>query len=1043
MKLAVKLELAFVIGALFLIATGANAQRQMEKLGRGVVAINKGDGQVYVGWRMLGTDTNSIAFNLYRSTGGGMAVKLNTSLITNTTDYLDTGVDTNQSNAYLVRPVMDGVEQAASAAFTLPANAPANPYLSFPLQIPLGGTTPDGTNYIYSANDCSVGDLDGDGEYEIILKWDPSNSKDNSQSGYTGNVYLDAYKLDGTRLWRIDLGRNIRAGAHYTQFIVYDLDGDGRAEVACKTAPGTVDGQGNNVIMPGDDPNADYRNSSGYILSGPEYLTIFNGQTGAALVTTNYIAPRGTVSDWGDSYGNRVDRFLACAAYLDGQRPSLVMCRGYYTGSGGVGKTVLAAWDWRNGQLTQRWIFNANPSTNSAYLGQGNHNLSVGDVDGDGKDEIVYGACAIDHNGTGLYTTGWGHGDAMHLSDMDPDRPGLEVWDVHETPNPTCGGGEFRDAKTGALIFGLPGTRDTGRGLAAHIDPGYRGFQMWSSASDGVYDIHGTRISTNKPSTNFVVWWDADLCRELLDASNAAGTSPKLDKWTGNGVTRVMSIYNYGAASNNGTKANPCLTGDILGDWREEMVFRSSDSTKLMIFSTTVPATNRFYTFMHDPQYRLSIAWQNVAYNQPPHTSFYVGTGMAAPPTPNIYLVGATPLPAAPSGLTATAASTSQINLTWTDNSTNETGFLIERSPDSVTFTQGVSVVSNVTTYSDTGLVGGTTYYYRVRAYNDSVNSEFSNIATATTRNCTYLLSATNGTHNARAGSGTFNVTTGSGCSWSAVSDASWLHTTSSGTGNGTVGYTVDDNLGVARSGAITVQGQTFTVNQACTILATIGNIPVVAPGSALAFTAVTFDPGGDALSYLWSFGDGTTSTETNPPHVFSNCGPHTVTLTMNEAGGPINTNFMVSVACPFSEPVRLTMKSNFAPGKLESATLSARLDLPLGLDVTNRHATLDIGGVAIPFTLNAKGKGVNGSSTLTVSHKGAATSTVWQVSVKFGKGDWDAEWLDDGLANETVKNKPITVPVLLYFDSDPPESFFAERSLLYKATAGKSGSAH
>jgi len=866
MKLSAKIELVFMIGAILLIATGANAQRQMEKLGRGVVAINKGDGQVYVGWRMLGTDTNSIAFNLYRSTGGGRAVKLNTSLITNTTDYLDTGVDTNQSNAYLVKPVIDGVEQAPSAAFTLPANAPANPYLLFPLQIPLGGTTPDGTNYTYSANDCSVGDLDGDGEYEIVLKWDPSNSKDNSQSGYTGNVYLDAYKLDGSRLWRIDLGKNIRAGAHYTQFIVYDLDGEGRAEVACKTAPGTVDGQGNNVIMPGDDPNADYRNSSGYILSGPEYLTIFNGKTGAALVTTNYIPPRGTVSDWGDSYGNRVDRFLACVAYLDGQRPSLVMCRGYYTGSGGAGKTVLAAWDWRNGQLTQRWIFNANPSTNSAYLGQGNHNLSVGDVDGDGKDEIVYGACAIDHDGTGLYTTGLGHGDAMHLSDMDPDRPGLEVWDVHETPNPICGGGEFRDAKTGALIFGLPGTRDTGRGLAAHIDPGYRGFQMWSSASDGVYDIHGTRISTNKPSTNFVVWWDADLCRELLDASNAAGTSPKLDKWTGNGVTRVMSIYNYGAASNNGTKANPSLTGDILGDWREEMVFRSSDSTKLMIFSTTIPATNRFYTFMHDPQYRLSIAWQNVAYNQPPHTSFYVGTGMAAPPTPNIY---------------------------------------------------------------------------------------------------------------------------------------------------------------------------------AGTILATIGNIPVVAPGSALAFTAVTFDPGGDALSYLWNFGDGTTSTETNPPHAFSNCGPHTVTLTMNEAGGPINTNFIVSVACPFSEPVRLTMKSNFAPGKLESATLSAQLDLPLGLDVTNRHATLDIGGVAIPFTLNAKGKGVIGSSTLKVSHKGAATSTVWQVSVKFGKGDWDTEWLDDGLANETVKNKQITVPVLLYFDSDPPESFFAERSLLYKATAGKSGSAN
>jgi rhamnogalacturonan endolyase len=635
MKQKTKLTIAIVVGMILFFTPSIQAKRYMERLGRGVVAVRTGSSQVYVGWRMLGTDPNDIAFNLYCSTGGGTADKLNSSPIAQSTNWVDNGVDLSQSNSYFVRPVLDGQELAPSTPFTLPANAPVRQYILIPLQIPAGGTTPDGVSYTYSANDASVGDLDGDGEYEIVLKWDPSNSKDNASSGYTGNVYLDAYELDGTRLWRINLGINIRAGAHYTQFMVYDLDSDGRAEVACKTAPGTVDGQGNYVILPGDNPNADYRNSSGRILSGPEYLTIFDGLTGAELFTTNYIPPRGTVSNWGDSSGNRVDRFLACIAYLDGVRPSLVMCRGYYTW------TWLVAWDWRNGQLTHRWTFNSRDGTpgNLAYEGQGNHNLSVGDVDGDGKDEIVYGACCIDDDGTGLYTTGRGHGDAMHLSDMDPDRPGLEVWDVHETAS-SVGGGEFRDARTGVLIWGLASTGDTGRGLAAHIDSRYPGFQMWSSSSSGVYDRTNTQISTNKPSYNFAVWWDADLQRELQDAADGAGKNCKLDKWTGNGVTRVLSMYNYptayGCTSINYTKANPCLSGDILGDWREEMIFRLSDDTNLIVFTTTIPANNRFYTFMHDPQYRLSIAWQNVAYNQPPHTSFYVGVGMAEPPRPQI-----------------------------------------------------------------------------------------------------------------------------------------------------------------------------------------------------------------------------------------------------------------------------------------------------------------------------------------------------------------------------------------------------------------------
>jgi rhamnogalacturonan endolyase len=633
MKQKTRATIATVLGTILLISGSTYAQRYMENLGRGVVAINQGSGNVYVGWRLLGTDPNDIAFNLYRSTGGGTAVKLNSQPIMATTDWVDSGVSTSQSNSYFVRPVLeDGQELAPSAPFTLPAGAPVRQYISVPLAVPAGGTTPSGS-YTYNANDCSVGDLDGDGEYEIVLKWDPSDSQDNSLSGYTGNVYLDAYEMNGTLMWRIDLGINIRAGAHYTQFIVYNLDSDGRAEVVCKTAPGTVDGQGNYVLLPGDDPNADYRNASGYILAGPEYLTVFDGLTGAELATTDYIPPRGNVSDWGDSYGNRVDRFLACIAYLDGVRPSLVMCRGYYGPKGGSftkAKNFLVAWNWRNGSLTHLWTFEAavgqDGNINSDYVDQGNHNLSVGDVDGDGKDEIIYGACAIDDDGTPLYTTGLHHGDAMHLGDLDPDRPGLEVFDIHEPASPTAGA-EFRDAATGQLIWGVASTGDVGRGCSDDVYAGTRGAESWAGNTGGLRDRYGNIIGRAPGSTNFLVWWDGDVVRELLDSNH-------IDKYGLSSDTRLLTAT--GCTSNNGTKSTPCLSADIFGDWREEVIWRTSDNTALRIYTTTIPATNRIYTLMHDPQYRLSIVWQNVAYNQPPHTGFYLGDGMAEPPHPDI-----------------------------------------------------------------------------------------------------------------------------------------------------------------------------------------------------------------------------------------------------------------------------------------------------------------------------------------------------------------------------------------------------------------------
>jgi rhamnogalacturonan endolyase len=607
----------------------AFSQYRMEWLTRGVHAVAKDDGTAFVSWRLLGTDPDGIAFNVYR-TLNGKTTKLNKSPLAEGTNFTDSNADSLQARTYTIKSVIKGKEQKEeNNSFTLAARSKS--WFSIPLQTPPA----------YYAGDGSVGDVDGDGVYEFIIHM-TGRGRDNSQAGITDPPIFHCYKIDGTLLWSINLGKNIREGAHYTQFLVYDLDGDGKAEVAMKTADGSMDAKGKII----GDSSKDWRNDKGYILAGPEFLTVFNGFTGEAMSTVDFIPSRHpsltpTTDElktvWGDGYGNRMDRFLGAVAYLDGKNPSLIMTRGYYT------RSVLTAWNYKDHKLQHAWTFDSDDPAqpaNKPYRGQGNHNLSVADVDNDGKDEIVFGAMTIDDNGKGLYSTGLGHGDALHVSDLDPSRPGLEVFDIQERFDDA--GANFRDAKTGEVIWKKASVKagddgeGPGRGLALDIDPRYPGFECWVAGAGitKLFDVKGNVIADNTPACNMGIFWDGDALSEILN-------STWIGKWNyqNSRTDKLLDAKDFDCLSNNGSKANPVLSADLFGDWREEVIYRTKDSKELRIFSTSIPTTIRIYTLMHDPQYRLSIAWQNIAYNQPPHTSFFIGEGMSNPPKPNIVVI--------------------------------------------------------------------------------------------------------------------------------------------------------------------------------------------------------------------------------------------------------------------------------------------------------------------------------------------------------------------------------------------------------------------
>lgn len=630
--------------------------RQMEKLDRGLIAI-KTDGGVYLSWRLFDSEDNifgsadkNVSFNVYRD---GKKI----SEVATKTNYVDSTVGTN----YSVAPVMNGVEGDKCDAVTVNENS----YFDIPLSKPDDETIYDSSGnelatYSFFPADCSTGDVDGDGEYEIIVKWTSSEHDVGSPGdpAYSGTVHLAAYKLDGTKLWKNDiaLGKNVYSSAHTLQFLVYDFDGDGKSEVMCQTSLGSKDGQGKYVsnaaqtdeeikaITDEENSTADYR-GYGRITKGKEFLTVFNGETGVAMDTINLPTTRGSENgvDYGDDFGNRSNRFVSDIAYLDGEKPYAIYLRGYYFGRNGKQRTSIAGISWDGTALSPTYRFDTQKGQEGyydgayQYVGNGNHNCTVADVDNDGKDEFITGALCMEVNDNNEFRPKWctylQHGDALHIGNYDPTHTGFEFFTVHEDSgtNSLSGnditldfGMSVIDAETGNIMFHEGASADTGRGVMANVGAGGY-YQIWSAKNSARQSNGGTDFTTatsltgrNTPSMNFRIFWDGDLYDNLLDGAN-------ITDWNGRNMSNIFSARNYDCVSINGTKANSSLQADLFGDWREEVVYPTTDGTALRVFSTTDTTDYKIKTLMQDPVYRSGVAAEQTAYNQPPHVGFYMG----------------------------------------------------------------------------------------------------------------------------------------------------------------------------------------------------------------------------------------------------------------------------------------------------------------------------------------------------------------------------------------------------------------------------------